>query len=72
MATVHDEVQLKLPSLASHQVSVTTPPLLGEVTHYVANIGKAQTLLGYTPTVPLAEGLARAVAWSRAWAATHG
>ena len=47
------------------------PPLLGEVTHYVANIGKAHELLGYTPQVPLDEGIRRAVAWSREWAAAH-
>jgi UDP-glucose 4-epimerase len=47
------------------------PPLLGEVTHYVANISKAHDLLGYTPQVPLDEGIRRAVAWSREWAATH-
>jgi UDP-glucuronate 4-epimerase len=38
---------------------------LGEVTHYVADLGKARTLLGYEPAVPLAEGIARAVAWFR-------
>ena len=35
----------------------------GEVTHYVANIGKARALLGYEPLVPLREGIRRAVAW---------
>ncbi len=35
----------------------------GEVTHYVANIGKARALLGYEPQVPLREGIKRAVAW---------
>ncbi len=47
------------------------PPLLGEVTHYVANIQKAHDLLGYTPQVPLDEGIRRAVAWTREWAAAH-
>jgi len=46
------------------------PPLLGEVTHYVANIGKAQELLGYTPQVALDEGLRRAVTWSQEWPAS--
>lgn len=46
------------------------PSRVGEVTHYVANIGKARALLGYTPTVPLREGIHRAVAWAGAyWAA---
>ena len=47
------------------------PPLLGEVTHYVANISKAQELLGYRPQTPLEEGIRRAVAWSQEWAAAH-
>ena len=33
------------------------PPLLGEVTHYVADITKARELLGYDPQVPLDEGI---------------
>ena len=39
------------------------PSLLGEVTHYVADLSKARELLGYSPEVPLDQGLARAVAW---------
>jgi UDP-glucose 4-epimerase len=41
------------------------PSLLGEVTHYVADLSKARELLGYTPNVPLDEGIARSVAWFR-------
>jgi UDP-glucuronate 4-epimerase len=41
------------------------PPLLGEVTHYVADTSKARQLLGYDPAVPLDEGIARAVEWFR-------
>ncbi len=41
------------------------PSLLGEVTHYVADLTKARELLGYDPAVPLDEGIARAVAWFR-------
>jgi UDP-glucose 4-epimerase len=37
--------------------------LTGEVTRYVADIGKARALLGYAPQVPLQEGVRRAVAW---------
>jgi nucleoside-diphosphate-sugar epimerase len=47
------------------------PPLLGEVTHYVANISKAQELLGYQPRTPLDEGIARTIAWTQEWVATH-
>lgn len=48
------------------------PSRVGEVTHYVANIGKAHALLDYTPTTSLPEGIRRAVAWSTAWWAEHG
>ncbi|MGH2537054.1 MAG: NAD-dependent epimerase/dehydratase family protein [Candidatus Promineifilaceae bacterium] len=47
------------------------PPRVGEVTHYVANIGKARALLDYTPQTPLQEGIRRAVAWCTAWWAEH-
>lgn len=43
------------------------PSRLGEVTHYVANIGKARALLGYDPAVPLREGIHRAVEWATTW-----
>ena len=48
------------------------PSQVGEVTHYVANIGKARALLGYTPSVPLREGIRRAVAWSNEWSEQGG
>jgi nucleoside-diphosphate-sugar epimerase len=35
----------------------------GEVTHYVANIGKARALLGYDPQVSLREGVRRTITW---------
>jgi len=47
------------------------PSLLGEVTHYVADLSKARNLLGYDPQVPLDEGIARAVAWFREYRAAH-
>jgi len=40
---------------------------VGEVTHYVANIGKARALLNYDPKTPLKEGIQKAVAWSTEW-----
>jgi UDP-glucose 4-epimerase len=43
------------------------PSQVGEVTHYVANIGKAHALLGYSPKVPLREGIRRCVKWSLDW-----
>jgi UDP-glucuronate 4-epimerase len=47
------------------------PSLVGEVTHYVADIRKARDLLGWTPTTQLQEGIPRTVDWSRAWRASH-
>ena len=47
------------------------PSLLGEVTHYVADLSKARELLDYDPQVPLDEGIARAVAWFREHRAAH-
>jgi UDP-glucose 4-epimerase len=47
------------------------PALLGEVTHYVADISKARELIGYEPQVPLDEGIARAVGWFRERRAAH-
>ncbi|MFL6845438.1 MAG: NAD-dependent epimerase/dehydratase family protein [Allosphingosinicella sp.] len=43
------------------------PSLVGEVTHYVADISRARDLLGYEPKVSLAEGIRRTVAWNREW-----
>ena len=47
------------------------PPLLGEVTHYVADVTKAREVLGYEPQVPLEEGIKRSVEWFRGWRADH-
>jgi nucleoside-diphosphate-sugar epimerase len=47
------------------------PSLLGEVTHYVADLTKARELLGYEPSVPLEEGISRAVAWFKEHRAAH-
>ncbi len=48
------------------------PSRVGEVTHYVANIGKARALLNYSPQVPLEIGIPRAVAWCTDWWASRG
>jgi UDP-glucose 4-epimerase len=47
------------------------PPLLGEVTHYVADVTRARELLGYEPQVGLEDGIKRSVAWFREWRAEH-
>jgi len=38
---------------------------VGEVTRYVADIGKARSLLGYNPQWPLSSGILKAIAWHR-------
>lgn len=43
------------------------PSLVGEVTHYVADLTKARELLAYSPKVPLKDGIERAVAWNLEW-----
>ena len=43
------------------------PARVGEVTHYVANIGKARALLDYQPTTSLREGIHKAADWSTSW-----
>jgi UDP-glucose 4-epimerase len=55
------------------QPDITVQPArLGEVTHYVADIQKAQRLLGYNPVTPLREGIHKAVAWSLDWWSANG
>ena len=41
------------------------PSRAGEVTRYVADIGKARQLLGYEPQMPLTAGVPRAIKWQR-------
>lgn len=41
------------------------PARPGEVTHYVADIGQARTMLGYQPRTPLREGIRLAIEWQR-------
>ena len=47
------------------------PSLIGEVTHYVADVSKARDLLGWKPATPLGEGIPKSVAWFREWRAAH-
>jgi UDP-glucose 4-epimerase len=47
------------------------PSLLGEVTHYVADVRKAHDVLDWTPQTPLEEGIPRAVAWFKEWRSEH-
>ncbi len=41
------------------------PPRPGELSHIALQVGKAKKVLGWKPTVPLKEGLARTVEWYR-------
>jgi UDP-glucuronate 4-epimerase len=45
--------------------------LLGEVTHYVADIRKARELLDWQPATPLDQGIPKGVAWFREWREGH-
>jgi UDP-glucose 4-epimerase len=47
------------------------PSLVGEVTHYVADVRKARDVLGWEPQTPLDEGIPRAVDWFKEWRAAH-
>lgn len=58
-------------ALGKKPLMTIEPSRLGEVTHYIANIGKARAILNYTPTTPLREGIQRAVDWSTQWWAEH-
>ncbi len=48
------------------QVTIA-PTQIGEVTRYIADITRANQLLGYEPKVPLEEGIPRAVQWNKDW-----
>jgi UDP-glucose 4-epimerase len=49
----------------------TAPSLLGEVTHYIADVRKAHDVLDWTPKTPLDDGIPKAVAWFKEWRAAH-
>ena len=57
-------------SASTPQITIA-PSLLGEVTHYVADVRKARELLGWEPRTPLDEGIPRSVAWFKEWRAAH-
>ncbi len=48
-----------------------SPSLLGEVTHYVADISKARALLDWQPLTSLDDGIPKAVAWFKEWRSAH-
>lgn len=50
---------------------IVQPTRRGEVTRYIANIGKARALLGYHPTTSLDQGIPKAVVWATEWWSQH-
>ena len=69
--TLTRAAELIASQLAVEPKITLAPSLLGEVTHYVADLAKARELLGYEPGVPLEDGIQRAVGWFREHRAAH-
>ena len=69
--TLVDAAERIAAELGTEPQMTIAPSLLGEVTHYVADLSKARELLGYDPQVSLDEGIARSVAWFREHRAAH-
>ena len=65
--TLTEMARLVAESLGVQAEIAYQPSRVGEVTHYVANIGKAAALLGYRPATTLREGIPKAVAWFLDW-----
>lgn len=61
MATYIGEV------LGSEPKMILKPSRVGEVTHYVADISKANKVLGYKPQISLRDGIEKAINWSQDW-----
>jgi UDP-N-acetylglucosamine 4-epimerase len=64
-------------SLGHHQVHYSLEPQLadfrpGDVRHSLADIGKAERLLGYAPTHTVAQGMEAAVRWYLDFFSRHG
>jgi len=63
--TLHDLVNLLEMGLGKKAQATWEPARVGEVTRYVADLGKARRLLGYEPSVPLTGGIPRYIDWWR-------
>lgn len=63
--TLTDLVNLIELAVGRDAVVTNESSQAGEVTRYVADIGKARRLLGYDPQVPLSTGIRRYIAWCR-------
>ncbi|MBN1992472.1 MAG: NAD-dependent epimerase/dehydratase family protein [Anaerolineae bacterium] len=46
---------------------IDKPTQPGEINFYIADLSKAEELLGFKPKVPFAEGIRRAINWTLAW-----
>ncbi len=64
-ATLVDVVEIVSKHLGKTPDVTYEPTRPGEVTRYVADIGKARELLGYQPKTLLPEGLAKTIDWWR-------
>ena len=63
--TLLDVVNIIALALGKEPKATYEPSRSGEVTRYVADIGKARDLLGFTPGTPLTSGLVQAIDWWR-------
>jgi UDP-glucose 4-epimerase len=63
--TLQDLVNLLELALGRDAQATYEESQVGEVTRYVADIGKARSILGYQPEVPLSSGIRRYVDWWR-------
>jgi UDP-glucose 4-epimerase len=63
--TLFDLVNLIETAVGRDAIATYEKPLTGEVTRYVADIGRAKSLLGYDPQTPLTKGIGRYVRWCR-------
>jgi len=64
-STLVDLVNILALAMRKTPIVTHEPSRVGEVTRYVADISKAQELLGYRPRVPLSAGLPKYIEWSR-------
>ncbi len=64
-STLDDVVNLIALALGKQANVDYHPTRAGEVTRYVADIGKARKLLGYSPSTPLTAGIPAAIRWQR-------
>ncbi len=64
-STLHDLVNILSLALDKEPNVTYEPTRAGEVTRYVADIGRARALIGYDPQTPFTSGLIKAVKWAR-------